>query len=317
MGLFRGGFGSRASPNPNLGGGGGGGAAPTFRSGTDTMVWEDPRTRITPAPVTTYSDIIAITRNGTCPPNADGVYGLRTLPNCNTDAEACVSSPAGFGLGTIAIPGVGSRQCMVTTIPSGGEQGVTWLCPWNYGGGHHFSYAAGHEIIFEMYWQFVSGTIGDAGTKWLELWGGTSRTQLSCTSGSFGIGPFGYASTDDPLGQGQTARSPFYTGSGIGTVAYYANGNVHKLTVVYKPNSHTLVFVDDTLAVALASAYVNVTPAGGSKVWCSPTELSAGQASDEDLIYTKFHDVFNSPASAAVIRTLPPRCWTRPTEFGP
>lgn len=311
----------RGGPVP-LGDGGGGepsamGDEPVFRFGTDTMVWEDLRTRISPEPAATYSSLIAITRNSTCPPNGDDVYGRRTLPNCNTDNEACVSSPSGFSLGTIAIPNVGDRQAMVTTISGTSEQTVSWLCPRRYSGSYQFSYTAGAEIIFEFYFQFVSGTIGGAGTKWIELWGGSHRTQMSCTEGSFGIGPWGFASSDDPLAVGQTARTPFYTGSGPGTVAYASDGDVHKQTIVYKPNSHTLVYVDGVLTVALATDYANVTPPGGSKVWCTATEVSSGQADDDDILYTVFHDVFNSPAEDAVIRTLPPRCWTRPTDFGP
>lgn len=295
------------------------GNEPIFRAGTDTMVWEDPRTRLSPTPATTYASLIEMARNNTCPPNADSVYGRRSMHNCDTDEQACTTPQSSFGLSTIDIPNIGSRQALQTTITAGGEKNSTWLVPFRYDGTHDFSYSAGAEIILDFWFQFVSGTIGSSGSKWFEIWnrGLNSRIQTSNTNGSFGLGCWDQSSDDDPVAAGMFARTPFYLDGGVGTVGYMDSGTVQKWTVVYKPESHCLVYHDGVKIIALADAYVNQTPAGGDKVWCTQAEVDEAQAIDDDIDYTKMMDVFNSEASAAVIRFTPVRCWTRPTDFGP
>jgi hypothetical protein len=146
-------------------------------------------------------------------------------------------------------------------------------------------YTPATASVFFQYWFRISKNGGPGGSpgwgststgmKWFEMWvpGEVGRNQFSLYSGNattgplFHVTPFGFAVDigDQPVG-------PYWL--------QLNNNQWHRATYLYRPASSAgatdgifRMWIDGTKVVDISLAAAGVTPPGGTKVWCTLTQV--------------------------------------------
>ena len=125
----------------------------------------------------------------------------------------------------------------------------------------------------------------DKGMKWLELWAlptGETRSQFGVTGGDATRGPLWHI---NPAGCGL----PNDCVLGLQPVGPYwnqvNNNEWHRVTYLYQPASGTndgiaRMWMDGTKIVDVSAASAGTTPPGGTKVWCTMSEVGLLSGAD-------------------------------------
>jgi hypothetical protein len=146
-------------------------------------------------------------------------------------------------------------------------------------------YGPANAAFVVQYWFRISKNGGpgggpgygatDKGMKWVEFWnlGASARTQFSVTAGNASTGPLWHV---NPASRGPVGYQP------VGPYWNQVNDNQwHRVTYLYQPNSTAgatdgiaRMWIDGTKIVDVSASAADITPAGGTKVWCTLAEVS-------------------------------------------
>jgi hypothetical protein len=267
-----------------------------------------------------YTDVTSMGRDSSCGPSADSVYGVRTLPNTPNGCSPLAKYELVTGRG-------GSGKALRSNYPNNGsQQNTNWLSPYrasNWAGAYlsvHALYTTQAAIAVSFWFRIQNGWgPGSAGIKWFEMWssnipaggniaaGGEDRTQTSMDGGNGTTGPLWSMEPAMSGGVNRTKQpiAPYYEDVN--------DGEWHRFTVYYKPNTSKAVWADPANATSLVTPSsrdgvircwidgtkmldysqdnVGVTPSGGTNAWCVQADVDC--ISNLDIDFLKFPDNLN------------------------
>jgi hypothetical protein len=257
-----------------------------------------------------YASVAALLTDGTCGvgtpayglPNADTYYGKRTKYFSNSAAEDC-TPPATFEFTTGRL---GTGNALRSVIPSGAPT-VQWRSP--SGDASYFGNYSG-SLVMQIYFRLSTGArLLPGGCKWFEAWYVDGGSISGRVQNSIGIAAGDHESWKISSGYASTTDQP------VGPYWETLNdGNWHRYTFLYRgattfaggnpPTEGSRdgicrVWIDGTKIIDVSATAAGVTPAGGTKAWCS--------LADVDQIFTgrvnilKFPDVFNGLTTGLTI----------------
>jgi hypothetical protein len=231
-------------------------------------------------------------------------HGTRTITNSNdgNNPDSQYSLVTGRG---------GTGQAARISIPTG-SGGGSWLSPW--GTGSALDYTVGGTLVTQVWFNISSGgTPKTGGMKWWQLWipGGTDRTQIGLENG-----------TDaNPLWNMEPAQSGGVNRPGPQDGPFWSevnDGNWHRWTVLYTPNTTTAVWDNPNNAVLVTTPstrdgriavwidgvkmmdFEQSLVAGG--VWCTQNDVDS--IPDKDVDYVAWTGTHNSSSMTAYTETF-------------
>ena len=174
--------------------------------------------------------------------------------------------------------GLGKALRLVYTTGNGER----WI--WKTDPENHVWYSPGNACFGLSYYFRISKNGGpgggpgygssDKGMKWVEFWNlnSNARTQFSVTLGNAQTGPLWHV---NPASRGEFGFQP------VGPYWNDVNDNQwHRVTYLYQPASVSgatdgvaRMWIDGVKIVDLSAAAAGITPSGGSKVWCTLSEV--------------------------------------------
>jgi hypothetical protein len=196
----------------------------------------------------------------------------------------------------------------------GGEEDCAWLSPWST---PLTSYdPAVYAFVVSIRFR-GTGSIGNSGTKWFEMWDtGSLRLQFSIqnnrwcvASGNYGSGS-GWPTLPgrQPAGAGVLYPNDYLDGDIHTCVMYLAtnttatdNGSsvAYGSVVESSRDGRAAMWIDGTKIVEVSQAVVDVTPSGCDKAWCTQTDVDTIPSLKRTVF--KFPDVFNATPSALTL----------------
>ncbi len=198
--------------------------------------------------------------------------------------------PNNYGVITSAHGGSGKALRLVY-INGGGERFIWKTNPENIS----TWYAPGNSAFVLQYWFRISKNGGPGGgpgygstavgMKWVEFWnvGNGARTQFSVTAGNATTGPLWHV---NPASRNPVGYQP------VGPYWNQVNNNQwHRVTYLYQPASSpgatdgiARMWIDGTKIVDVSAAAAGITPPGGTKVWCTLSEVATLDVAQTGMI---------------------------------
>jgi uncharacterized repeat protein (TIGR01451 family) len=290
-------------------------------------LWADNFDRYT-SPLGQASIAAAMMTDGGCAPGTPGynanpgnasaqaTWGKRTQPN---SGDGCHLSSPNMEVITPGRLGSGNAlRANVQSDPNHNQQLLTWLSPWSTG----WTTYTGSVVIQIWFRISPGGTPAPNGTKWLEAWyvGTGGRVEVS-TINSGGHQVFEISNNGRAVAALQPV-GPYLDYTRSGQPPALNDGNWHRFTWEHKKNTtdnypnpgsrdgFSRVWIDGIKVIDLSATAAGITPSGGTKVWCTTTEVD--QILAYNVNYLKFPDVFNGADVGFALDHDDLKVWAKP-----